>query len=153
MYDQKIEFVNFDVTFLDLSWSWLHDPEIKALTSTPDFTRQQQQEFYNSLPRDDYKVWGICCGGDKIGVVGLKNITDLTAEYFGYIGNKEYWNKGISLSLFDLIKSEANLLNVCSIYLHVTRENVRAIKAYMKNGFSIDECKSSDRYIYMSIAI
>ena len=67
----EIEFTAYDESFLALSWDWLTDPEIKALTMTPDFDRAAQARWFESLPdRSDYLIWGVCCAGRPIGVCG-----------------------------------------------------------------------------------
>jgi RimJ/RimL family protein N-acetyltransferase len=136
MYDKQISFVEYSEHFLNKSWHWLNDPEIKKLTLTTDFTREQQQAFFKSIPqRTDFKIWGVKCGDESIGVVGLKNITADDAEYFGYIGEKNYWGLGIFKFFFCHVISECKVLQLSKLYLHVTPTNERAIKAYMNNGF------------------
>lgn len=133
---EKINFVAYSPEFLDLSWDWLNDPEIKALTSTPDFTREQQQRWYETLPqKKDYFVWGIRWDHQPIGVLGLKNIENQEGEYFGYIGVKEFWSKGLSKPMLDFIKDNALKIGLKTIYLKVAPANTRAIRAYEKNGF------------------
>ncbi|HHQ5461068.1 TPA: GNAT family N-acetyltransferase, partial [Aeromonas hydrophila] len=95
MFSEQLELVTYSREFLDLSWYWLNDPEIKKLTGTPTFTRQQQEEFFVSLPRSNYLVWGLMYQNKPIGVIGLKNIDNVSAEYFGYIGEKNLWGKGL----------------------------------------------------------
>ncbi|EIZ9628650.1 GNAT family N-acetyltransferase, partial [Cronobacter sakazakii] len=80
----RITLTSYDREFLDLSWIWLQDPEIKKLTLTSDFTREQQLQFFHSLKeRKDYLIFGIQLGTRKIGVAGLKNIKNDIAEYWG----------------------------------------------------------------------
>ena len=44
---QKIKFVEYNEIFLEKSWEWLNNKEIKYLTCTPDFTKEQQKNgFY-----------------------------------------------------------------------------------------------------------
>lgn len=52
----KIKFVGFDEIYLNKSWEWLQDEEIRVLTNTPPFTKKQQQIFYKSLPFNFF--WG-----------------------------------------------------------------------------------------------
>ena len=89
-----VHFVLYDHTFCELSWQWLNDPEIKRLTLTPDFSREQQITWFNTLNiRTDYKIWGINYSNIHIGAIGIKHIDlkEKKAEYFGYIGNKQLW--------------------------------------------------------------
>lgn len=90
----KTEFVPYDEKFLDYSWDWLNDSEIKQMTLTPDMTREGQRRWFAGLSsRDDYHVWGITYDSLPIDAVGLKHIDydSHEGEYFGYIGNKTYW--------------------------------------------------------------
>lgn len=131
----KIKFVSFDEIYLNKSWEWLQDEEIKFLTNTSPFTKPQQIMFYKSLPRNDYLIWGFEVDSIPIGVLGLKNITNRSGEYFGYIGDKKYWGRGLfkEMKLFILEKAKEHELD--RIYLKVIKENERAIRAYYREGF------------------
>lgn len=149
----RIDFVIYDIEFLNHSWIWLNDPEIKELTLTPSFTKEQQLSFFNSLnKRTDYKIWGVIADNEKIGVIGLKNITENNAEYFGYIGNKSYWGKGISNEIFKFICEESKKINISYLYLKVSKENTRAIKSYIKSGFTHDSFLN-DNLLFMKLNI
>lgn len=154
MCDKKLKFVEYDRVFLQQSWDWLNDPEIKKLTRTPDFTKEQQEKFYLSLSnRNDYLIWGLTYSGKNIGAVGLKNIKNNTAEYFGYIGEKEYWSKGLFQTILKMITLECVKFSVKKIYLNVNRDNLMAIKAYVKNGFEINFELSTNEVYNMSIEV
>lgn len=146
----EINFVEFDTNFLILSWDWLQDPEIKLLTDTPDFTRDEQFTWYERLKScDDYKIWGIELDTERIGVCGLKNISSKSAEYFGYIGNKSLWGKGFSKFLLEFACSKAIEMGLERISLKVLNSNGRALNAYKKFGFIVTE--QDERYTYMII--
>lgn len=149
----KLQIVDYTESILEKSWNWLNDSEIKHLTSTPDFSKEDQQKWFSGLENNTkYWVKGIQYNNKTIGVAGLKKIdTDnKTAEYFGYIGEKEYWGKGLSSDLFTLIFTIAkNQFDLKSLYLNVIPENIRAIKAYEKAGFTISE--NTDSNVMMSI--
>ncbi|WP_276835150.1 GNAT family N-acetyltransferase, partial [Chryseobacterium cucumeris] len=151
----KLQLVDYTKNILEKSWNWLNDPEIKYLTNTPDFSKEDQQKWFAGLENNKtYWVKGIQHNHKIIGVVGLKKIdlTNKTAEYFVYIGEKEYWGKGLSADLFKLIfKVAKDQLNLESLYLNVIPGNTRAVKAYEKAGFSISD--NSDSYITMSLRL
>lgn len=151
----KLQLVDYTKNILEKSWNWLNDPEIKYLTNTPDFSKEDQQKWFAGLENNKtYWVKGIKHNHKIIGVVGLKKIdlTNKTAEYFVYIGEKEYWGKGLSADLFKLIfKVAKDQLNLESLYLNVIPGNTRAVKAYEKAGFSISD--NSDSYITMSLRL
>jgi RimJ/RimL family protein N-acetyltransferase len=133
----SINLVPYDVRFLDLSWFWLNEPEIKALTMTSDFSREQQRDFYSSLTsRSGYHIWGIeLIGHGPIGATGLKNPRGLLVEYWGYIGEKEWWGKGIGKKVIGAVEEQALQLGYRSLDLKVSMMNDRAIGLYLKLGF------------------
>lgn len=133
---EKTKLVDYDLSFLKLSWKWLNDPEIKQLTHTPHFTLEDQRKWFESLPgRRDYRIWGITYHEKKIGAVGLKKIANQSAEYFVQIGEKEYWGKGLGQIILDLTIAKAIQSGLLNIYLTVIKDNLRAIKSYTKAGF------------------
>lgn len=135
----RITLSKFNEEFLELSWVWLSDIEIKHLTNTADFTKEQQKEWYRSLRfKNDYLIWGIYADSTPIGVCGLKNITEIDCEYWGYIGNKQFWGKGIGSKIIDLMEDKARKLKILSIWLRVTKENLRAVSLYNKMGYKYE---------------
>lgn len=138
--NKNLQLVNYDKKFLNLSWDWLNDVEIKNLTMTPEFTKEQQLAFFKSLSkRDDYIIFGIEFNGIKIGVCGLKNIKDGKAEYWGYIGMKKYWGKGLGSQILDKIIEIATEKQIERLYLKVLTSNSRAINLYIKHNFNKTE--------------
>lgn len=133
----KIELVKYTKNYLNLSWNWLNDKEIQELTNTPKFTKQSQNDWFNGLVnRNDYKIWGIEVDGKPVGACGLKNINEKDCEYWGYIGEKDYWGKGVGSTVLSLVIEEARKKNLKSIWLKVLKMNIRAIKLYEKYGFT-----------------
>lgn len=131
-----LEFCAYTEDFLQSSWEWLNDPEIKKLTMTPDFTKEEQKKFFYTIPqRSNYKIFGISLSGEKIGVCGLKNISEVSGEYWGYIGNKSYWGRGYGKEILNYIEGLAEKLQLKVLLLKVSKENARAISLYEKNGF------------------
>jgi RimJ/RimL family protein N-acetyltransferase len=132
----RLAFVSFDEAFLERSWYWLQDPEIKRLTLTPDFTREEQLRWFRGLPQmSNYQIWGISCEGKPIGALGLKHITGSTAEYWGYIGERSHWNLGLGKQMIQFALDKAKELGLTEVYLKVGRENSRAIRLYTRAGF------------------
>lgn len=135
----EIKLVDYTVDYLELSWKWLNDPEIKALTNTPDFSPQQQLKWFNSLAsKHDYFIRGIEFSNIKIGVCGLKNITQSDAEYWGYIGDKQYWRKGIGTLILLEMEKQAKDFDVKSVWLNVLINNANAIQLYTKSGYFVE---------------
>jgi RimJ/RimL family protein N-acetyltransferase len=127
----------YDRSFLDLSWAWLHDDEIKTLTMTPDFSRADQERFYTSLAsRTDYHLWGVLLAPDRpIGVAGIKNVRSNRGEYWGYLGAKDCWGRGLGGEMLSLVEVEARKLGLTRLELVVAPNNERAIALYRKSGY------------------
>jgi RimJ/RimL family protein N-acetyltransferase len=135
----SINLREFDEIFLRRSWEWLHDPETKFLTNSPDFTKEQQLEWFLSLPvQKEYLIWGIETDTIPIGACGLKNISETDCEYWGYIGDKKYWGRGLGKEIVLLLETKARDMGKLSLWLRVIKENPRAISLYRKQGFIVE---------------
>lgn len=133
-----LDFCSYDKDFLNLSWNWLNDEEIKKMTMTPDFTKKDQERFYEKISNSsDYKIFGIVLNKEKIGVCGLKNINESSGEFWGYIGEKRFWGMGYGSEMLSFIVNLAKSIELKTLYLKVSKENIRAISLYMKNKFLI----------------
>ena len=105
-----LRLVRYSETYLKKSWDWLQDPETKALTMTPDFARDDQRRFFDKLAdRRDYRIWGVELTGEgPIGAAGLKHIDGKSAEYWGYIGEKAHWGRGLGKQMLSAIEKQAS---------------------------------------------
>lgn len=136
----NVELVEYDRVFLDISWSWINDPEIRLLISTPEITKEQQLEWFNNLKNlNNYYIWGVKINNIPAGVCGIKNIKDFKGEYWGYIGNKDFWGKGFGKEIMILVEKEAIKLGLISLWLKVNDDNFRAIKLYEKMNYQIQK--------------
>ena len=134
-----LKLVPYDRDCLDKSWEWLRDPEIRALTMTPEFTREDQIRFFESLPtRQGYDVWGVSVDGAVVGAAGLKNVRGHLAEYWGYIGERSLWGQGLGRQLMLNIEREALAKGYTTLDLQVSVSNPRAISLYQKMGYHED---------------
>lgn len=144
----KLKLIPFDEFVLERSWNWLNDSELKHLTMTPDFTKEQQVELFNSLStRKGYFIFGIAFEGQPVGACGLKNFVDDKAELWLYIGEKEYWGKGLGKRIMLLLENEARKLKLKKLYLKVIKDNKAAINLYEKFNYLLIEDKG--HYIVM----
>ena len=144
----EIQMVDYDYKFLQYSWDWLNDPEIKKLTNTNDFSIKDQREWFDNLNKSkDYLIWGILADSKPIGACGLKKITKKDCEYWGYIGEKLYWGKGIGKIMLNSLEQIAKEMNLKSIWLKVLKDNIRAINLYKKAGYEVE--KEDHELIYM----
>lgn len=138
-----IEFVEYSREFLEKSWEWLNDKEIKDITMTPDFTKEQQEKFFNSLPgRTDYLIKGILYDSVPVGACGMKNITEKDAEVWTYLGEKEFWGKGIGKEITKFLIQWAKDKGLESIYWKTYEWNERAKSLYIKSGCTIEKVEN-----------
>ena len=145
-----LSLVEYTEEFLELSWLWLSDPEIKELTMTPDFTKKQQLNFFKNIKsRSGYFIYGVSIDGVKVGACGLKNISANEGEYWGYIGDKKYWGYGHGKEIINLCIQKAKDLGLKKINLKVAVSNERAIRLYRKYGFS--ETGIEDKCVVMRL--
>jgi RimJ/RimL family protein N-acetyltransferase len=134
----RLTFSRYDERFLEKSWQWLHDPEVKRLTMTPDFTRDQQKQWFQGLAdKKDYLIWGLLCDDVAIGAMGLKHIVKTQAEYWGYIGERSHWGLGLGREMIQFAFGQARQLGLNALYLNVHRDNPRAIALYTRAGFEV----------------
>ena len=149
-----LKICGYDREFLECSWHWLKDKEIKELTMTPDFSRQQQKEFFISLEqRKDYKIYGFRINNKPAGACGLKNIRLCKAEYWGYIGEKQFWGKGYGKQMINEMIKVAQREEISHVYLKVGKSNIRAIKLYNRFGFTVNHELSSEKVTHMYIDV
>ena len=135
--------VSFDERFLEISWTWLNDEEIRRLTMTPVFTKEQQRVWFAGLrERTDYVIWGVEMDGKPIGAFGLKNLNDTTGEYWGYIGDKDHWGQGIGRWMVNDAIKRAGALGLKHLWLRVLSNNLRAIHLYLGCGYTMGACEA-----------
>lgn len=139
---------------------WLNDREVCRLFNRiyQPLTIDFQKRWYQRLLKEKTQlILAIEAGKDYIGNIGLKNIDyfNKKAEYYIFIGNKNYWGKGIGTivtkKFLNYIKKH---LKLNKIYLHVDQSNLVAIKLYKKIGFITegilkDELFRGKKYITM----
>lgn len=134
-----LRLVDFNEEHLEITFNWLSDPEIKRLTDAPDFTREEQLKWFASLnTRNDYIIYIVEFEETPIGAVGIKNIKDKEGEYWTYIGEKEFWGKGLGKQIYLLgekIAVERGLEKMIIIIANKTNE--RSIKLHEKLGYKI----------------
>lgn len=131
-----ISFVEFDTIFFRYSRKWLLDREIQRLTMSKLSSEMEALKWFYSLSdRMDYKIWGIQYDNQAVGVCGIKHIESEKGEYWGYIGEKAYWGKGIGSSMVDFVETNARQLNLKQLYLCVLEDNLRALNLYQRKGF------------------
>lgn len=136
-----------------MSKLWLLDPELNHLIHAGELPSDEDRlAWFESLPnREDYLIWGVEYNGQPIGVSGLKRIANKKAEYWGYIGEKAFWGKGLGKEMMKEVINKALELGLDTLWLRVRKYNPRAINLYKRIGFVIDIDEPATYHMTMSI--
>lgn len=123
---------------------WLNDDEIikYSLSKFKKINTQQEIKKWYSELLEEKNVFQLGIHLKKnqqlIGYVGICKIsnTNRSGEYFIFIGEKEFWGKGIATEVTKkIIKIAYTKLKLNRIMLTVFEPNISGIKAYRKAGF------------------
>lgn len=137
--EEKITFSEFDDIFLEKSWEWLNDQEIKKLTNTISFSKEEQQLWYKRIKNQkNYRIWGVKYEDVPIGACGIKNITNIDCEYWGYIGEKKFWGMGFGYQMMRMIEEIVHDMKIKTIWLKVLKDNQRALRLYMSLNYKVE---------------
>lgn len=126
-----------------VSYLWRNDPDIWLYTEfKPNqyITSAMEEEWLQSkLEKPDEKRFAICLTANDqyIGNVQLLNITKKEADYHIFLGEKNFWGRGISQSATQLVLALAfSRLNLENVFLEVNPLNIAACSLYIKAGFA-----------------
>jgi len=127
-----------------ISYQWRNDPEVWKYTgSRPDIeiTKEIESEWIVKVLQDEKsKRFAILCDNEYIGNVQLNNIENNAAEFHIFIGNKDFWGKGISqLATYQILYYAKEVLKLSETYLYVKPENIAAVESYKRNNFVVIE--------------
>jgi RimJ/RimL family protein N-acetyltransferase len=132
----------------NVSWKWRNDIELwKFTASKPNTFVTQEVELLwlqNALKEKNSKRFAIIVDDNYVGNIQLTDIFNLNAQYHIFIGNKDYWGKGIAFhATQQIIIYCKTVLFLKRIYLYVNPLHKKAINLYLKSGFLIvsDEIK------------
>lgn len=122
-----------------ISYKWRNDAEIwKYTSSKPDryITPEMETEWITkALMNKDEKRYAILADGKYVGNIQLVKIKNHQADFHIFIGEKDYWGKGVAQKALKLVLDEAKKNNIRQINLECYKENVAAYHLYKKFGF------------------
>lgn len=136
------------------SVKWRNDSEVFKYTGNTykqEIKIENELEWIRKVTRNpaDYRC-AILADDAYVGNIYLTDIDGTTAHYHIFIGNKDYWGKGVAKNASQLILDYAfNTLKLLSVQLRVRKENIAAFTLYKKLGFV--EVKEEDHWISMII--
>lgn len=137
------------------SVKWRNDKDVFKYTGNTydhEITLDSELEWIRRViaKEDDYRC-AILADDVYVGNIYLTDITKKSAAYHIFIGNKEYWGKGIAKTASELILDYAFIvLSLETVQLKVHKENKTALSLYHKLGFQ--EKFSDAKFISMELA-
>ena len=140
-----------------ISWKWRNDPKIWEFTGTKpkeEITYEIENDWIQSAIADQTtKRFAILVDDVYVGNIQLTDIIEHdTAQYHIFIGDRNYWGKGVAkLATYQILYYAKEVLDLKNIFLNVRKENFSAIKVYKKTGFEIIDEK--DGWIKMNCNI
>jgi RimJ/RimL family protein N-acetyltransferase len=151
---QHLKEVPYDRRVLDQSWLWMQDEEFRYLNHMTMISREEQIRWFEGLEnRENYYIWGIELDANPIGAFGIKNVMEKQGEYWGFIGVKEYWGKGIGRWIMSRAILNARYLGLEELVLQVLKDNQRAINLYRKFLFKTTTQDDASNLIWMKLKI
>ncbi|MEP0813759.1 MAG: GNAT family N-acetyltransferase [bacterium] len=143
LYDDVAALVPLTAEHVPDMVKWVNDPAVIHFLMIPgNLTTDQEMQWLERVRNDQSQiVMGIVEreGGKYVGNIGLHNISrrNSHAEYGIFIGEREFWGRGIGTSAGRLIIDHGfNTLNLNRIFLRVYAFNERGIACYKKLGFT-----------------
>lgn len=122
------------------SYKWRNDTEVFKYTGANydhEITLEDEANWIRiiSKNKDEYRCANIA-DEEYVGNIYLTDIANGTATYHIFIGNKDYWGKGVAKEASrEIIDYGFRVLKLTEICLKVKHDNTRAIKLYQKLGF------------------
>ena len=122
------------------SVKWRNDPEVFKFTGNTykhEITIGNELEWIRKViaNTNDYRC-AILVDEVYVGNIYLTDIQEGKAHYHIFIGNKNYWGKGVAKKASLLILDYAvKVLNLKEIFLRVRKKNTSAYNLYLRLGF------------------
>ena len=153
IYGERIRLRAVEKADLPMFVAWLNDPEVQQGIILHPLSQTEEENWYERMlarPVDEHVMaieirlpdeTGEEPNWKLIGSLAFENIDwRIAAAEFGIvIGDKNYWNQGYGTEAVRLLVHYGfNTLNLNRIFLHVYANNLRAIHAYKKAGFTLE---------------
>ncbi len=130
-----------EISDAEISWKWRNNPKIWELTgSKPNqqITHEIEHDWIQKVIADHTtRRFAILVDDAYVGNIQLTNIIEYdTAEYHIFIGDTNYWGKGVAkFATYQILYYAKEVLGLKNVFLKVRKENSSAINVYTKNGF------------------
>lgn len=136
------------------SVKWRNDPEVFKYTGNTyknEITLETELNWIRKVManKNEYRC-AILADDIYVGNIYLTDITRESAHYHIFIGNKDYWGKGVAKKASEQILNYAfHVLKLQTVCLRVKKQNEIAFHLYKKLGFAGK--KKDDDWIEMEI--
>ena len=133
---------------------WRNDPDVFKFTGNTynhEITIDSELNWIRKVINNavEYRC-AILANDIYVGIIYLTNIEQGKAEYHIFLGNKEFWGKGVAYKASLLILEYGFIkLKLNSITLKVNKENMSAYNLYKKLGFV--DINSEEGWVEMEI--
>ncbi len=123
-----------------ISVVWRNDPEVFKYTGNTyknEILLETELQWIRRVikNKNEYRC-AIEVDGVYVGNIYLTDINGQSAQYHIFIGNKDYWGKGVAKSASILLLEYAfSDMKLEKVYLSVHFKNINAIYLYEKLGF------------------
>jgi RimJ/RimL family protein N-acetyltransferase len=136
------------------SVKWRNIPDIWIHTkfkADHEITLENELEWIRKvISEKDSRRFAIMAMDNYVGNIYLTGIRDGTAEYHIFIGEKDFWGKGVARKASELLISHArNDLHLRYIQLLVKEDNRTAIFLYKSLGFTL--CGNENEFLKMRL--
>lgn len=127
-----------------VSYKWRNDTEVFKYTGANydhEITLEDESNWIRRVSKNENEYrCAIIANEEYVGNIYLTDIENGHATYHIFIGNKDFWGKGIAKEASRLITNYGfNVLNLETIELEVRKQNKRAFELYKSLGFQIRE--------------
>lgn len=125
-----------------VSYRWRNNPEIWKLTGfkpNKEITQEDEIAWIKEVLKRTNECRFAVCVDDTNQYIGNAQLTDISyfdAQYHLFIGEIDFWGKGIATNVAKLVIEYAiKELDINQIYSYFNPENISSIRACEKNGF------------------
>lgn len=134
------------------SVKWRNDPDVFKYTGNTyknEIKIEKELEWIRKVTTNpnDYRC-AIIADDVYVGNIYLTDIDGTSAHYHIFIGNKNYWGKGVAKQAsLQILNYAFNTLHLKEVCLRVRKSNVTAYNLYRKLGF--EEQTTEDEWTIM----
>lgn len=137
-----------------ISYKWRNDTEVFKYTGANydhEITLEDESNWIRNVSKNknEYRC-AIMANEEYVGNIYLTDIENGCATYHIFIGNKDYWGKGVAKEASrQIIDFGFKVLNLTEICLKVKHDNIAAKALYTKLGFQ--EYDADDMWLSMRL--